>query len=64
MLRMDGELLGGAGDRHRVESPYDTTELMPSVHKNGVLPEIGKARSRGRWGGTSRIPSHCRSIFS
>lgn len=47
MLRIDGKLLGGAGDRHRVESSYDTTELMPSAHKDRVLLEIGKARPEG-----------------
>ena len=49
MLRMDGELFGGADDRHRVESSYDTIELMPPVHRDGVLLEIGKARSRTMW---------------
>jgi hypothetical protein len=56
MLRIDGKLFGGAGDRHGVESSYDTTALMPSVHKGVVLLQIGMARSRGLWGGTNRIP--------
>ena len=47
MFRIDGKLLGGAGDRHRVESSYDTTELIPSAHKDRVLLEIGKARREG-----------------